>query len=74
MKRSKQQLIIEFLEISSKECTKTELVYKSMTNFTIIKKYLDALLKANLITQSSEKYLITDKGRIYLEKAKSLIL
>lgn len=74
MRRSKEEIIIEYLELAFNGAKKTELVYKSMTNFTVAKVYIDLLLKNELLELSSETYKTTEKGKAYLKLAKSLIL
>lgn len=74
MQRSKEILIIEFLEVALPGVKKTVLVYKTFTNFKVTNNYLELLIQNELIECSSEIYTTTEKGKNYLKLAKTLSL
>ncbi len=73
MRRSRIDIIIDILEVANEAIHKTSIVYKANLNFTLVDKYLDILQKYGLIENRSGKYTATEKGKIFLEKAKELI-
>jgi predicted transcriptional regulator len=74
MRRSRIDIIIDVLEIASMGVNKTAVVYKTNLNFKLAEKYLGLLQKQGLVENNVNKYKTTEKGKIFLEKAKELIL
>jgi predicted transcriptional regulator len=74
MRRSRLDIVIEILEIAKAGVNKTSIVYRANLNFTLAEKYLELLGMQGLVENKSEKYITTDKGRLFLEKAKDLTL
>ena len=72
-RRGRLQMIKEILELLAK-CgrTKTEIIRRANLNFYKGQEILDFLMEKGLITKSSEKYSITDKGKDFLEKLREL--
>jgi predicted transcriptional regulator len=51
--------------------SKTQLVYRANLNFKMCDRYLEALIGRGLLTvNSSNRYLITEKGREFLSHSK----
>jgi predicted transcriptional regulator len=73
MRRSSLDIIIDILEVTKEAVHKTGIVYKANLNFKLADKYLDLLQKYDLIENKSDKYVATEKGKGFLEKAKELI-
>jgi predicted transcriptional regulator len=67
-RRQRFDIIADILKIAAMGTKKTRLVYLSNLNFTILKDYLDLLLKKELIELSDEEYCTTLKGFLFLEK------
>ncbi len=74
MRRSRIDIIIDVLEVSKMGINKTGVVYKTNINFKLADKYLDLLQKQGFVENIVDKYITTNKGRIFLEKAREIIL
>ena len=65
MKRSRDKIISEILNICKEGAYKTQIVYKANLNFKTINPYIDLLVKNNLITMKTGKlirYETTERG------------
>ncbi len=67
-RRQKYDIIADILKIAAMGTKKTRLVYLSNLNFTILKDYLDFLVKKELIEFSDEELFTTLKGFLFVEK------
>ncbi len=74
MRRSRIDIIIDVLEVAIPGVNKTSVVYKSNLNFKLAEKYLELLQKHGMMENRGDKYITTDKGNIFLKKAKDLTL
>ena len=74
MRRSRIDIIIDVLEVAKMGVNKTNIVYKSNLNFKLADKYLELLQKHGLVENMVDKYITTDKGMIFLQKAKEITL
>ncbi len=74
MRRSRMDIFIDVLDVARMGVNKTSVVYRTNLNFRLAEKYLDLLQKHNLVENRSDKYITTDKGKIFLEKAKEVTL
>lgn len=75
MKRSKQEIIAEILEVCLESSSKTRIVYQVNLNFRTINPYLDILTKNGLIeVNGSEQtlYKTTSKGLDLLDAIKKV--
>jgi predicted transcriptional regulator len=75
MKRSKQEIIAQMLEVCLESASKTRIVYQANLNFRTINPYLDILIKNNLIEISKGEqplYKTTQKGVDLLETIKKV--
>lgn len=75
-RRSTIKLIVDILDAALKGATKTEIVYKSNLNFKQVEKFLDFLIKKDLLSVSSnkrKKYQTTDKGREFIKRYRNII-
>ncbi len=72
MRRSRIDIVAEILEVAKKGVNKTAIVYKTNLNFTLAEKYLSLLEKQGLLENKSDKYVTSDRGRIFLAKAREL--
>ncbi|MDD1736205.1 MAG: winged helix-turn-helix domain-containing protein [Methanothrix sp.] len=75
MKRSKQEIIAQILEVCLESASKTRIVYQVNLNFRTINPYLEILVKNNLIEagQGEQKlYRTTPKGVDLLETIKKV--
>lgn len=74
MRRSKIDIIIDVLEVAKMGVNKTSVVYRTNLNFKLADKYLELLQNQGLVENRMDKYITTDKGKIFLEKAREIIL
>jgi len=67
-RRQKYDIIADILGLAAMGTKKTRLVYLSNLNFTILKDYLDLLLKKKLLEFSDDELFTTWKGFLFIEK------
>ena len=70
MKRNREEIISQILNVCRNGAIKTRVVYQANLNFKTVEPYLDLLVKNNLIeVQQGEKrmYETTEKGETLLE-------
>jgi predicted transcriptional regulator len=75
MKRSRDVIISQILDICSKGASKTRIVYQANLNFRTINPYLDLLTKNGLIDVKKEQTLIyetTPRGLDLLDNFKQI--
>ena len=75
MKRSREAIITEMLEVCEEGATKTRIVYQVNLNFHTVIPYLDLLIKKNLVERSDENsniYKTTSSGIKLLSELKSI--
>ena len=68
--RSRIQIAANILEIAKQGSRKTRIMYLGNLSFDLLRKYLDMLVKLNLIEtrgDSERSYIATEKGRRFLE-------
>lgn len=66
-KRDKLDLLLELLDATSEPTKKTHLIYRLRINYYQLTRYLDLLLKLEMVQEVSspfEGYTVTEKGRI----------
>lgn len=74
-RRSKDRIILEILHTCSEGVNVTRIVYKVNTNFTIVRCYLNSLIKKGLIEPiegDPKLYKTTPKGLALMNKLTSL--
>jgi len=70
MRRSKNDIISEILDLCRTGANKTRIVYKANLNFNTVDPYIDLLIKNNLLKIKPGKnvlYETTDKGISFLD-------
>ena len=75
MKRSRQEIISQILEICMNGASKTKIVYQANLNFKTVNPYLDLLIKNDLIQVNEGRailYETTPKGIRLLESIKQI--
>jgi predicted transcriptional regulator len=75
MKRSKQEIIAQILEVCLESASKTRIVYQVNLNFRTVNPYLEILMKNNLIEIGKGEqtlYSTTQKGTDLLETIKKV--
>jgi len=74
MKRGRIDIIIDVLETAKVGVNKTRIVYEANLNFKLADKYLALLQKNGLMEKKMDKYIITEKGKRFLERAQDVVL
>jgi predicted transcriptional regulator len=75
MKRSRDIIISQILDICIKGASKTKIVYQANLNFRTVNPYLELLTKNGLIDVKKEQmviYKITSKGLTLLDNFKQI--
>ena len=75
MKRSRDAIISQILDICAKGASKTRIVYQANLNFRTINPYLDLLTKNGLINVKKEQTIIyetTPRGLDLLDNFKQI--
>jgi predicted transcriptional regulator len=75
MKRSRNEIISQILEICKNGASKTKIVYQANLNFNTVNPYLDLLIKNDLIRVNEGRailYETTPKGIRLLESIKQI--
>ena len=75
MKRSREAIITEILEVCEEGATKTRIVYQVNLNFHTVIPYLDLLIKKNFVKcldENSNIYKTTSSGIKLLRELKSI--
>ena len=67
MRRSRQRIIYEILQICRNGVNKTAIVYQANINFRSVKSYLQVLIENHLIDANQGEYQTTLKGISLLE-------
>ncbi len=69
IRRNNIEIMVDILQnMKKQEMNKTLVVYKANLNFKRAERYLEMMLKMELIEYLDPKYKITDKGIGYLQK------
>ena len=74
MNRSRIDIIIDVLEVAKIGVDKTGLVYRTNLNFKLADNYLEILRNQGLVEKRLNKYITTDKGKAFLQRANEVIL
>jgi len=74
MNRSRIDIIIDILEVAKMGVNKTGLVYRTNLNFKLANNYLEILQNQGLVEKMLDKYITTDKGKAFLQKANEVTL
>ena len=75
MKRSRNEIISQILEICKNGASKTKIVYQANLNFNTVNPYLDLLIKNDLIRVNEGRailYETTPKGIRLLESIQQI--
>jgi predicted transcriptional regulator len=75
MKRSRNEIISQILEICKNGASKTKIVYQANLNFNSVNPYLDLLIKNDLIRVNEGRailYETTPKGIRLMETIKQI--
>jgi len=67
-------IVVDVLEAAKNGVNKTAIVYRTNLNFTVAEKYLELLEKQGLLENKSDKYITSDKGKVFLAKAKEITM
>ena len=62
------EIVKDMLSVATQKCKKTQILYDAHLNYLLLEKYLKILLKNKLIETDNSFYLITSKGKIFLQE------
>lgn len=68
--RSREEIIAEILWTVLEPRGKTTIMHKSMLSYGQVKSYLDIMQDRALVRQESGKWVISEKGKTYLQAYK----
>lgn len=71
-RRGRIDITAEILDTAMDGANKTQIVYNANLNFITANKYLDMLMKKNLIRKKGDLYFTTEKGKTFQELASIL--
>ncbi len=74
MLRSRTDIIIEILDAARTDANKMSIIHRTDLNFNIAEKYLNLLQKHGLVNNRRDKYITTEKGRSFIEDAKTVTM
>jgi predicted transcriptional regulator len=74
MKRSETDIAVDILRVAMNGAKKTQIVYEANLNFNITQKYLKKLNEKELIRNENGIFITTDKGKVFHEIAKEIII
>jgi len=66
--RDKLQIIADILSIVSERARKTQIMYQANLSYKLVCRYLKNVLDAGLVFLDDEWYVLTSKGRNFLNK------
>jgi len=66
--RSKLSIIADVLQAAGDGAKKTRIMYLANLSYRLLEKYLRIVTSANLLTCNGDKYEVTEKGRLFLQK------
>ena len=66
--RSRLEIIADILKAAGNGAKKTRIMYFANLSYSLLEKYLAAVIKAKMLTSNGDKYEITEKGRVFLER------
>jgi predicted transcriptional regulator len=65
--RSRNEIIAEMLSTVQTPSRKTAVMYSARLSYTQLKYYQKLLLNGGLVTQTTGKWVITEKGKAFLK-------
>lgn len=68
--RSREEIIAEILWTVLEPRGKTTIMHKSMLSYGQVKSYLNVMMERELVQQESGKWVISEKGKTYLQAYK----
>lgn len=68
--RNNQQIISQVLDHTQSKVTATKLIQKTNSNHKTIKTILEKLTSTNMVIKFENSFVITQKGRVYLDSWK----
>lgn len=74
MRRERLEIIVKVLQCCETEAIKTRVVYGANLNFRLADKYLNHLVDRGFVEVNGDKFITTEKGKAFLEKAKEVLL
>jgi predicted transcriptional regulator len=73
-KRSETDIAVDILRVAMNGARKSQIIFETNLNFTITHKYLEMLTEKELIRHEDGLFITTDRGRVYHEIGKKLLI
>ncbi len=70
--RDRISLVAAILEAANPRARKTHIMQKANLSFSVLEKYLGIAVQAGLVQVESSEYLLTERGRVFLNQYKLL--
>lgn len=74
IKRDRLDIMLSILEITREPIKKTHILYRANINHQQLTKYLAMLEELGMIVENNNEYVITDKGRMFLDMFSKYVL
>jgi len=70
--RTRYDIIADMLTVASGRAKKTQIMYQANLSYRLLTKYLNEIRKSSLVSYERKErcYVLTDKGRAFLEAYK----
>lgn len=66
--RSRLEIIADILKAAGDGSRKTRIMYFANLSYRLLERYLARVIEARLLSRNGERYEVTEKGKIFLEK------
>ena len=66
--RTRLQIIADILRVVRRGARKTRIMRQARLSYTLLRRYLAEVVKADLVCFENENYVLTGKGRRFLDK------
>ena len=66
--RSKLSIIADILQAANNGAKKTRIMYLANLSYRLLEKYLKVVIDADLLMCNGDRYEVTEKGQLFLQK------
>jgi predicted transcriptional regulator len=66
--RNRLEIIADILRVAGDGSKKTRIMYFANLSYQLLERYLAKVIEARLLNRNGDRYEVTEKGRIFLEK------
>ena len=69
--RKSLEIVADILDAVGDGAKKTRVMYFANLSYKLLGKYLNKTVEAGLVSFNNDHYIVTEKGRVFLERFKS---